>query len=354
VIPLKQARIGYAGYSRDFSAPGDRRRFLAYARERELSFEYPKPGAEYDLVIVTQNADLTGWTARRSRPDARFRLVVDLVDSYFEQKRLDERFLKGVGRFAERRDSRLSPDFRATLKRACRVADAVFCSTPEQEATIAAYNGRIAQSFDWFAGELGPRKTDYRRAARLKLVWEGQLGTLRSIRELREPLNALRDRLELHVVTDPRMARLYGRLGTIRAEELLRGFECPVTVTPWRKEDFWKHVQAADVAVIPMDLRHRMIRAKPDNKLVLLWKLGMPVLTGATRAYRRAMEAAGLDMVCEGPTDWQAKLERLVDTTAEDLARLGGLGYEHAQRAYGLADFCTPFDRVFAELGFAV
>ena len=351
---LQDARIGYAGYSRDFSAPGDRRRFLAYARERGLSFEYPRPGAAYDLVIVTQNADLTGWSARRTRGDADFRLVFDLVDFYFEQKRLDERFLKGVGRFVERRDSRLSPDFRATLKRTCRAADAVFCSTPEQEATISAYNDRIAQSFDWFADELGPRKTDYRRGERLKLVWEGQVGTLRSIRELISPLCALRERVELNVVTDPTTARYYGRLGTLRAEEILAGIECPVTVTPWQKQDFWRHIQAADVAIIPMDLGHSMIRAKPDNKLVLLWKLGMPVLTGATPAYRRAMAGADLDMVCETPADWQAKLERLADAPAEELERLGDKGHEYAQRAYDLAAFCAPFDRVFTELGFSV
>jgi hypothetical protein len=354
MIPLREARIGYAGYSRDFSAPGDRRRFLAYARERGLTFEYPRPDADYDLVIVTQNADLTGWAARRSRKGAGFRLVFDLVDSYFEQKRLDERILKGVGRFIEKRDSRLSPDFRATLKRTCRAADAVLCSTPEQEATIAAYNGRIAQSFDWFADEIGPPKTDFGRTGRLKLVWEGQLGTLRSIRELRGPLNALRDRVELNVVSDPSMARYYGRLGRIRAEELLDGFECPVTLTPWRKEDFWRHIEAADVAVIPMDLRHGMIRAKPDNKLVLLWKLGMPVLTSATPAYRRAMAAAGLDMICETPADWQAKLQRLADASAEELARLGRQGRDYAGRAYDLAAFCRPFDRIFSELGFSV
>ncbi len=354
MIPLREARIGYAGYSRDFSAPGDRRRFLAYARERGLSFEYPRTGADYDLVIVTQNADLTGWAARRTQKGANFRLVFDLVDSYFEQKRLDERFLKGIGRFVEGRDSRLSPDFRATLKRTCRAADAVLCATAEQEATISAYNGRIAQSFDWFGDELGPRKQDYSRGERLRLVWEGQVGTLRSIRALREPLNALRDRVELNVVTDPSMARYYGRLGTIRAEEILAGIDCPLTVTPWRKEDFWRHIIAADVAIIPMDGYHSMILAKPDNKLILLWKLGMPVLTGGTAAYRRAMAGAGLDMVCETPADWRAKLEMLAAAPAAELARLGGQGHDHAQLAYDLDAFCAPFDRIFTELGFSV
>ena len=42
---LADARIGYAGYSRDFCAPGDRRRFAAYARLKGVPIEYAELGA---------------------------------------------------------------------------------------------------------------------------------------------------------------------------------------------------------------------------------------------------------------------------------------------------------------------
>lgn len=348
---LSAARIGYAGYSRDFSAPGDRRRFGAYARQRGLSFEYPDPDGDYDLVVITQNADLAGWTARK-RAGGRFKLVFDLVDAYFEQKRLDVRLLKGVGRFLEGRDSRLSPDFRQTLKQACRTAEAVICSTPEQRETIARYNDNIEVSFDWFSDELGPPKESFARSGRLKLVWEGMGGLVGSVRTLREPLNALKDRIELRVVTDPTSKRWYGRLGTRTAEEMLAGIECPVTVIPWTKDDFSRHITAADLAIIPMDMSHSMIRAKPANKLILLWKLGMPVLVGPTAAYRRAMAQAGLDMLCETPSDWVAKLEALASAPAATLAGLGRRGYGHAMKTYTAEAFRAPFDAIFSSLGF--
>jgi hypothetical protein len=351
VTLLSAARIGYAGYSRDFSAPGDRRRFAAYARQSGLSFEYPDPHRDYDLVVITQNADLAGWSARK-RDGGRFRLVFDLVDAYFEQTRLDERLLKGFGRFMEGRDSRLSPDFQRTLKCACQAADAVICSTPEQRETIMRYNGNVAISFDWFDDELGPLKQSFERSGRLKLVWEGMGGLVRSVQTLREPLNALKDRVELHVVTDPTSKRWYGRLGTCTAEELLAGIECPINVIRWIKEDFWRHITAADLAIIPMDMTHSMIRAKPANKLILLWKLGMPVLAGPTEAYRRAMAQAGLDMLCETPADWAAKLEALASAPAHTLADLGRRGYKHAKTTYTAEAFRAPFDAIFASLGF--
>jgi hypothetical protein len=352
--PLSDVRIGYGGYSRDFSRPGDRRRFSAYARQRGLGYEYPDLKRDYDLVLITQNADLTGWAERKRREGDRFRLVVDLVDPYFEQKRLDERLLKGVGRYLEGRDSRLSPDFRRTLQDVCRAADGVLCSTLEQRSTILDYNPNVEISFDWFDDELGAPKRDFDRNGRLKLVWEGQAGTLRSIQVLRGPLNALRDKVELHVVTDPSVPRWYGRLGTLPAAELLAGIECPVRLTPWDKETFSGHITAADLAVIPMATSIPMFAQKPENKLVLLWKLGMPVLVGPTPAYRRAMAAAGLDMVCETEREWTESLAALAEARAETLAGLAGRGQDHALRAYDQAAFRAPFDRMFGGFGFEV
>jgi hypothetical protein len=39
-------RVGYAANSPDLSAPGDRRRFVAYAERRGIAFELADPGRE--------------------------------------------------------------------------------------------------------------------------------------------------------------------------------------------------------------------------------------------------------------------------------------------------------------------
>jgi hypothetical protein len=352
--PLASARIGYAGYSRDFSAPGDRRRFSAYARQRGLAYDFPDLWSDYDVVLVAQNADLTGWTARKREMGDKLRLILDLTDPYIGEDRLSLRLLMGVGRYVEGRESRLSPDFRRTLTQACRAADGVLCSTPEQRETLARYNSNIEVSFDWFDDELGPPKRAFRRDRRLKLVWEGQAGQLPNLQQLREPLNALKDRVELIVVTDPVTKRWFGRFGTIPSEEHLSGIEAPVTLVPWSRADFSNHIVAADVAVIPIDLSHPIWRGKPENKLVLLWKLGMPVLVAPTPAYRRAMASAGLDLVCATPDEWARNLADLTAAPPEKLMELGRRSRDFAERAYDVVAFRAPFDALFAKLGFSV
>jgi hypothetical protein len=351
-MKLGDARIGYGGYSADFRHPGDRRRFGAYAEQKGLAFERAQLDRRYDLVLATHNADLTGWTRRkRSRGD--FKLVFELVDSYFVQhvSRLP-RLVKGTARFLMRTESRLSADFLKTLISTCEAADAVICATPEQRAMIEPYNRNIFMSFDYFGNDIEPPKTDYSRTGKLRLAWEGQATTLFNVNVIQDVLNELRDEIELHIVTDPEDYRHFGRFGRHPSMDILDGIRCEKHFYPWEKDSFSRRLKAADVAIIPIWPNHRMSNAKPENKLVLLWQLGMPVLTSATPAYVRTMRNAGLDMTCTGSDEWRAALRRMIDASPGELEAMAQAGRRHAATAYSRAEFQAPFDAAFASVGF--
>jgi hypothetical protein len=62
------------------------------------------------------------------------------------------------------------------------------------------------------------------------------------------------------------------------------------------------------MAIIPIDLSDNFNAGKPENKLILLWKIGIPVITSATPAYVRAMQAENLDMYCYTEKEWVDKI----------------------------------------------
>lgn len=352
-MKLADARIGYGAYSRDLSVPGDRRRFAAYARIKGIPIEYADLDRPYDLAYVTYSSDLPGWTARRRREGDRLKLVFELIDAYFTETSFARRFLKGSARFALGTDSRLSLDLRRTLIRACEAADAVICSTEEQRETIRRYNPNVLLSFDHFAGELGPPREDYRRNGKLRIVWEGQSTTLPNLQVIREPLNDLRDKVELHVVTDPVIHRFFGRFSTYPAMDALAGIECDKHFHRWDRASFSRDITACDLAVIPIDRSNALWWGKPENKLVLLWQLGMPVLVTATPVYRRVMEAAGVEMAFATTAEWGDQLERLFNANASNLERIGRQCRTYADRAYSQAEFVRRFDQAFAAIGFS-
>lgn len=349
---LRDARIGYDGYSPDLRGPGDRRRFCAYGAHRRIPYERADPRRDYDLVLVTHNGDIPGWTERKRRDEDSLRFVFELVDSYFTQTNLARRLLKGSARFALGTDSRLSPDFLRTLVRACEAADAVICSTDEQRETILKYNRNTFISFDYFGDEIGPRKERYERSGKFRVVWEGQSTTLRNIQSIRGVLDDLRDRITLHVVTDPMIHRYFGRFGPHPSADALRGIECEIVFYPWRRESFSNHIIAADLAIIPIDTSNAFARGKPENKLIMLWQLGMPVLASATPAYARAMRAAGVDMLCATPGEWRAQFERMIAAPPSELERTGMGCRTFVDSAYSKEEFLKRFDAAFAAAGF--
>ena len=58
---LKYAKIGYVPIGEDLTSPGDKRRFVYYANKRNLRFEFADPFKQYDVVVITQSADLSVW-----------------------------------------------------------------------------------------------------------------------------------------------------------------------------------------------------------------------------------------------------------------------------------------------------
>ena len=54
------------------------------------------------------------------------------------------------------------------------------------------------------------------------------------------------------------------------------------------------------LGLIPLDQDRPLYRAKPENKLLIMWRLGLPVVTSATAAYKRVMSPirwAGLELI---------------------------------------------------------
>src|ERR687885_693894 len=76
--PLDGLRVGYAPLSPSLEQPGDRRRFVYYAQRRGVDFELADPAEDYDVVVVSQRADIVRWAEHRGRA----RLVYDLIDAY--------------------------------------------------------------------------------------------------------------------------------------------------------------------------------------------------------------------------------------------------------------------------------
>ena len=63
-------------FSPTLKAPGDRRRFVAYAEARNLPFELARFDQHYDVVVLSEIADISIWSDYQQG-----KIVFDFIDS---------------------------------------------------------------------------------------------------------------------------------------------------------------------------------------------------------------------------------------------------------------------------------
>jgi glycosyltransferase involved in cell wall biosynthesis len=343
-------RIGYSTLRDDPSGPGDRRRFLAYASHRGLKWEIARSGERYPLVVATAGGDLGAWV----RQPADTKLVLDMVDSYLAVPGMDPRAtFRGLFKFALGHTRRLHLDHRRLIEASCRRADAVVCTTEEQRRQLLAFCPNVHVILDFQSEVARHVKRDFARGETLHLVWEGLGLNVPTLREFAAVFRTLSARfpVALHLVTDLEYARGSTHFWMRPTRHLIRELfgRDRVHLYEWNADMLSVLCTACDIAVIPIPLDAPFLRGKPENKLVLFWRMGLPVVTSATPAYERAMAGAGLAMTCRTPDEWVAMLERYrEDESARREAGARGLAY--ADAAYSEASIVRKWDAVLTSV----
>ena len=327
MIPnLTNLKFGLVPYARSLRPPGDRRRFVHYARARGLSFEIADPARSYDVVVLSARADLSVWSRY-----TKGKLVYELIDSSLATPRTNLRAsLRGLARFATRQSRHLQLDYRRAIEGMCRRADAVVCTTDEQREDILPFCRNVHIILDAHNQLVRTIKDDYAAHHPFRLVWEGLPENVPSLRLLRPVLERLAGEhpLEMHVITDLEYQRLPGSPFRSRTSSLLQRTLPGALLHEWREEDCADIICSSDLALIPLSLQDPFAAGKPENKLLLFWRMGMPVVVSATPAYRRAMTAAGVPMACDDEDEWELVLRRCVtDETARREAGQRGLAF---------------------------
>ncbi|WP_027579879.1 hypothetical protein [Bradyrhizobium sp. Ai1a-2] len=336
----------------DLSHPADRRRFPAYARSRGIPFEIARPDRSYDLVVLSEIADLKTWSSYRAG-----KVVYDLIDSYLAVPRSDpKQLLRGIAWYSKGFQRQPVLDFRGALERMCRRADAVVCTTIEQQQTISSFCPNVHIALDLHDELIRSVKTDYRAGRPFKLIWEGLPCNVYQLATIRDALREVSGKhpIQLVLLTDLEQKRAIPWLGRVRTLDMARRIFDHVRVVPWEQASWSDTITQADLAVIPIDMDNRITAGKPGNKLALLWRAGIPVVTSATPSYARMLEAVGLSqLACRDTAQWIAALDQLIGSE-EARARAGTLGRQYVERVLTKAAQLQAWDEVLTSIGIEV
>lgn len=343
-------RIGYSPLSSSFTHPADLRRFVGYARARNLPIEIAKPDERYDLVILSEIADVTRWSQYQGG-----KIVFDFIDSYLAIPRSDpKQLLRGLAWYANGRHSRLRFDFKGAMQAMCARADAVVCTTEEQKSDIGVFCPNVHIILDIHDNVVRNRKQDYAATKPFNLVWEGLPSNISQIKAISPVLAEISKRMSivLHIVTDPDRPGAVPGLPRIKSSDVGRDLFDNVVLHPWDAATLSQIITRCDAAIIPIFTADPLTRGKPGNKLALLWRMGMPVVTSATPSYRHMQNTAGTGyLACDGDADWAAALDQLM--TSEPARREASeRGHAYVTEHLNTDRLLSLWDNAFASIGF--
>jgi len=345
-----ELRVGYVPYSPLFDRPGDRRRFCYYAKQRNLSFEIAQPSKSYDVVVLSEAADITEWSRY---PRDRGKIIFDFVDSYLSIPRSDPKGrLRGLAKFVSGQHRRLRLNHWTALEDMCRRADATICTTEEQRQRILPFCPNVHIILYSHHEVKGVRKLDYSSHASFHLVWEGLGGNARHLWEIKPVLQSFsRQRpFHLHVITQLEYGRfLGGRFGRRTVLDDLHGLSPHIFFYGWNARTFPSIVTSCDLALIPIPLHDPLLAGKPENRLMLFWRMGMPALVSATPAHTRVMNDCGLNMALASQEQWREALEYYASD--EDARRHSAqVGMAFAEKNQSTERILERWDNVFCSL----
>jgi hypothetical protein len=301
--------VGYVPYSDDLQHPGDRRRLQIWAKANKIDLETNKP-LDSDVLILSNGANFNYWIRRTKKP-----VILDLVDGYLgEEPSWIKDFARNIVRSVNGKSNLLDITYTRAIKKACAASTAVIVATPEQRESVLPYNKSVYVILDDHS-ELR-RRTDLEETKKERFIfWEGYGYTLKHFKTISTELDGFlyKNNFSLKLLTNSTFAKWGGYIGRVDTASLIRkwfpkSFE-NIEIVPWTLSNVKLYADQSMFAIIPIDTEDKFANLKPENKLLGLWALGLPVLFSDTPAYKRVARQAGIDSACLTRNDWALALE---------------------------------------------
>lgn len=291
----KAPQIYYAGLSEDYSHIGDRRRFAHYCQSRDI--ELSRRQDLSDIIVATPLSNLQNLLETR-RPHQK--IVLDIVDGY-----LSERFapIKDIGRGMLRSgfNLRALKGFQKTLLEFISECDAVIVASPEQKLLVEEFNSNVHTILDCHLEIplLLARDNSY-QSDRQKIFWEGQSSNIKHIASYASQFLSVFEEMELAIITNLIHYRLADRFLPKSSKlhlqnKISRDLRSRVEVISWSIRNLVNVSKSSRFGLIPIDRDDTFAQAKPENKLLIMWRLGLPTFVSPTPSYIRVLSELGLN-----------------------------------------------------------
>lgn len=305
-------KVGYVPHAKDLQHPGDRRRLAAWALDQKTILNLANP-LDSDVLILSNAANFGYWLKRAKQP-----IILDLVDGYLgEYPSFVKDVIRNIVRSIRGTSSLRWITYTNHVRVACMKSDAVIVASKEQRDVILKYNKNVYVILDDHSELDSATSADVNRQTDSaqpllspNLFWEGFGYTLKHFQMIAKDLDKflLGSGWGMYLITNEQFPKWGGYIGTVRTNNLIKKWfplsRQAVQIVPWSIENVIKFANLSTLGLIPIDSRDRFAVLKPENKLLSMWHLGLPVLFSNTPSYSRLASDSHQERACMKDDDW--------------------------------------------------
>ena len=313
---MSKLKIGYVPISPDLGHPGDRRRLVHWAKNRghDLILDLSQ---KHDVLVLSERADLTRWSEMENRSP----LIVDLMDGYLGKEHLWRDWLRGTGKVLTGHNSGTPRPYRKIVIEACQLAQAVVCETVEQRETILPFC-RNTHPILGFHEEFPmlPFNREVQSGNFPALMWEGLPFTAKGLLQLESSFLEITKAhpIGLEMITDLEYPLFLGKYFYQNTEKILNDIPAVLgkrfRLTEWNLQAVIDAAKRSHMAVLPLDPYGTLNPLKAENRLLMMWRIGLPTLASPSLAYTRVMRDTQIDGICHDANEWQIKITELMNS----------------------------------------
>ena len=225
-----------------------------------------------------------------SKCNRKTKIIYNLINSYLAIPTHDLKGLfRGFAKYITRHHKYLQFSYWKSLEDMCERADAIVCTTEEQKDNMLKFCTNVHIILDFHSDSVQNIKSDYTNKDVFNIVWEGLPHSIQTLSEVKEVLKCLKKKYKIafHMVTDIQYYNYFGKYWKRNTKDTIRKLLDieDIYLYEWNEQTFSIIGTACDMAIIPIPLNKPLYAGKPENKLLLFWKMGVPVVVSATPAY---------------------------------------------------------------------
>ena len=318
VIAMKKLTIGYIPLSKNLGHPADRRRIIFYAKAMGHKIETDLT-RKVDLLVISEKANLVPFIRKNGHPPT----VFDLIDGYLTPSSPPIDLVRGISKSLVGQLSFNYFSFKKLVQKMCLSVDAVVCSTPEQTAVASSYNINVHTILDSHSEIplLAVKRFAGKNPFVSKILWEGLPYTIDGLKQLN-----IEKESYFNIVTDLYYNKVLGTyLKGNTANYIERKLKVSVkdySISQWSVDSLIQNAKNSDIAVLPLNIKKSMNLYKAENRLLIMWRLGLPALVSPAMSYKRIMNEISSIGICNTSSDFNNIISNLLHREEELLSQV--------------------------------